>query len=47
MKLGAGEKLHKLLDEGTPAAKKHAAAAIESLAVNDDNAVTLMKLGAE
>ena len=44
MKLGAGPKLLKLLDEGTPTAKEQATNAISNLAGNEDNNVTLMKL---
>ena len=46
MKLGAGPKLLKLLDEGAPGAKEHAAGAIQNLVVNEDSKMTLMKLGA-
>ena len=38
MELGAAEKLVKLLEEGTPAAKECAAGAIKNLAINSDNA---------
>jgi hypothetical protein len=38
--------LLKLLEDGTPDAKMQAATAISNLAVNDDNKVSLMKLGA-
>jgi vacuolar protein 8 len=37
--------LLKLLDEGTPDAKEHAAGAVWDLANNEDNKVTLMELG--
>ena len=47
MGLGAGPKLLKLLDEGTPGAKEQAAAAIDNLSFNADNKVKLMGLGAE
>jgi hypothetical protein len=46
LKLGAGPKLLKLLDEGTPGAQEQAAVAIRKLAANEDNQVTLMKLEA-
>ena len=44
MKLGAGEKLVKLLGDGTPSSKKHTAASIQNLAENFDNMVTQSRL---
>ena len=46
MKLGAGPKVLKLINEGTLDAKELAASAICMLAVNDENKLTLMELGA-
>jgi hypothetical protein len=46
MKLGAGPKLLKPLDDGTPDAKEDAARTIRYLAANVDNQVSLRKLGA-
>jgi hypothetical protein len=46
LKLGAGPKLLKLLDEDTPGANELDAGAIQNLAANDGNKMTLMYLGA-
>ena len=47
MRLGAGPKLLKLLDEGTPDAKEQAAGAIEYLSYDPTNKAKLTGLGAE